>query len=370
MGIPSNTLPLHHTHIPGPRNQITDVPGLAVGHSTINDHDIHTGVTAILPHRQNLFREKIPAAVHVINGFGKSMGLIQIEELGTIETPILMTNTLSTGCAHEALTRYMLDQNPEIGVTCGTVNAVITECNDGRLNDIRGMHVKEHHIREALANVDTDFAEGSIGGGTGMVCMGLKGGIGSASRMIDIEGKTYTIGALVMTNFGKPGSLVIDGKHYDTRQIPWESDSNHPSPMQSHSKNQEKALDKDQGSIIIILATDLPLSCRQLKRIAKRSAFGLARTGSYCGNGSGDIAIAFSTAYRIPQTPEKTLIPIQILHDDLLDPVFEATVESVEEAIISSLYHSETMHGIRGNRYMGLQEYLSHITGKPDRDMK
>ena len=184
---------------PGKRNLITDVPGVKVGHVTIRDGaDINTGVTAILPHEGNLFQDKVMAASCVINGFGKTMGLVQVEELGTIETPIIMTNTLSIGTAANALIKYMLQQNEDIGVKTGTVNPLVCECNDGVLNDIRGLHVKEEHVFEALANCSEEFEEGVVGSGTGMCCLGLKGGIGSASRIVKLDDKEYTVGALVI----------------------------------------------------------------------------------------------------------------------------------------------------------------------------
>ena len=341
MGLPKNSpFQLYSKWPKGPKNLISDVEGVTVGHVTINEGDVHTGVTAVFPHQGNIFRDKVLAGVSVINGFGKSMGLVQVEELGTIETPILMTNTLSTGTAHAALTRYMLEQNPDIGVTTGTVNCVVTECNDGRLNDIRGMHITEAHVREALECASCDFQEGAVGGGTGMVCLGLKGGIGSSSREVSVDGKTYTLGALVMTNFGSPGNLVIGGVHYDTRK----------------ARVEER---KDKGSIIILMATDIPLNERQLKRVAKRSMIALGRTGSYSGNGSGDIALAFTTANRVPHYSDVSILETKMFYDENLDDVFEAAVEAVEEAIVSSLYHAETMTGIRGNCYMGLQDFLN-----------
>lgn len=356
MGLPEgNQFQLYAKYPSGRRNLITDVPGVRVGNVTISEGDIHTGVTAVLPHGGNLFREKVMAGVSVINGFGKSMGLIQIEELGTIETPIILTNTLSVGTACEALTRYMLEQNEEIGVTTGTVNCVITECNDGHLNDIRGMHIKEEHVREALARAEEEFEEGSVGGGTGMVCLGLKGGIGSASKVIRADGRSYTVGALVMSNFGAAGNLVIGGTHYDTRRYRKEC-----------SKEKTQGIDggkcgadaKDKGSIIMIIATDLPLSERQLKRVARRSMIALGRTGSYSGNGSGDIAIAFTTANKLMHYSDRDIIDLKMFYDEKMDMVFEAAVEAVEEAIVSSLYHADSMTGIRGNYVMGLREFI------------
>lgn len=344
MGLPENSgFDLHAKWPRGERDLITDVPGVKVGHVTLKEGDIHTGVTAVLPHGGNCFQDKVMAGVSVINGFGKSVGLIQIQELGTIETPILLTNTLSVGTACEELTRYMLEGNPDIGVTTGTVNCVVTECNDGRLNDIRGLHVRPEHVRQALANASEDFEEGAVGGGTGMVCLGLKGGIGSASRRVEVDGQTYTVGALVMSNFGAPGNLIIGGKHYDT--------------------NLGRDERKDEGSIIMLLATDIPLNERQLSRLAKRSMVALGRVGSYCGNGSGDIAIAFTTANRLPHYSEKNILETRMFYDENIDRVFVAGVEAVEKAIISSLYHAETTTGVRGNCYLGLRDFVARYGG-------
>jgi len=197
----------------GKRNLITDVPGVKVGHVTLSDGEIQTGVTAVIPGEGSAFRRKFPAAVHVINGFGKSAGLMQIEELGTLETPILLTNTLSVAACLDGLLTYMLADHPEIGVTTGTVNCVVTECNDGFLNDIRGRHVKPEHALEALSVASEDFAEGAVGAGRGMKNYGWKGGIGSSSRIVEFDGKEYTVGALLLTNFGKKHHLTVCGKH-------------------------------------------------------------------------------------------------------------------------------------------------------------
>ena len=326
---------------PGKLNLITDVPGVKVGHATVRDGaDVNTGVTAILPHGGNLFQDKVMAASCVINGFGKTMGLVQVEELGTIETPIIMTNTLSIGTAANALIKYMLQQNEDIGATTGTVNPLVCECNDGKLNDIRGMHVTEEHVFQALANCDTLFEEGAVGSGTGMCCLGLKGGIGSASRLVNLDGRYYTVGALVMSNFGVSGRLTADGRHIG-REI-----------------KQKLEAQQDQGSIIMLIATDIPLSERQLKRVARRAGVGLARTGSYYGNGSGDIAIAFTTANRVPHYSKTAVIETKMLADSKIDAVFDMTAEAVEEAIISSLYHAETTTGRAGTVRYGLRELL------------
>ena len=326
---------------PGARNLITDVPGVKVGHVTIRDGaDVNTGVTAILPHEGNMFQEKVMASSCVINGFGKTMGLVQVEELGTIETPIIMTNTLSIGTAANALIKYMLQQNEDIGVKTGTVNPLVCECNDGVLNDIRGLHVKEEHVFEALDNCSEEFEEGVVGSGTGMCCLGLKGGIGSASRIVKLDDKEYTVGALVMSNFGGAGRLLIEGRH-----------------MGQEIKDKLEA-QQDKGSIIMLIATDIPLTERQLKRVARRAGVGLARTGSYYGNGSGDIAIAFTTANRVPHYSKTAVMDIKMISDNKIDPVFDMAAEAVEEAIISSLYHAETTTGRAGKVKYGLRDFL------------
>ncbi len=325
----------------GKRNLITDVPGVKVGHVTLREEEkgIHTGVTAILPHEGSLFQNKVLAAASVINGFGKSVGLVQIEELGTIETPIIMTNTFGIGTALNALVKYMLKENEDIGISTGTVNCVVTECNDGELNDIRGMHVTEADVLQALKNCGDSFEEGAEGAGTGMCCFGVKGGIGSASRIVSCDGHDYTIGAILMSNFGMAGNLMIDGKRILT-------------------ENGEKGSKTEKGSVIVILATDLPLNERQLKRVAKRATVALSRTGSFLGNGSGDIAIAFSSANRVTHYSEKDIIETKMFHDAAIDKVFEAAAEVVEEAVISSIYHAGTVTGSRGKTVFALKEFL------------
>lgn len=247
MGLPSDSgLDIQFKWKAGRRNLITDVPGVKVGQVTIQKGEVNTGVTAILPHGGNLFQEKVMAGVSVINGFGKSTGLVQVEELGTIESPIILTNTLSTGTALTAMVKYMMEQNPDIGIDTGTVNCIVTECNDGRLNDIRGLHVQEDDVLQAVSSAAETFDEGAVGGGTGMVCLGLKGGIGSSSRSLQIDGTDYTVGALVMSNFGEAGNLVIGRASHRHRKC-------------------TAGCRRDTGSIIIVLATDIPLNERQLK---------------------------------------------------------------------------------------------------------
>lgn len=322
----------------GKKNLITDVPGVTVGQVTLCEGDnVRTGVTCIKPHGGNLFTDKVMAASYVFNGYGKTAGLVQIDELGTLETPVLLTNTLSVGTAMTATVRYMMEQNPDIGGSAGTVNAVVCECNDGTLNDIRGLHVTEAHVREAIDACTDTFEEGAVGAGTGMCCLGFKGGIGSASRVVSIGSESYTVGALVLTNFGGRGRLMIDGRQVG-REI---------------AERDEAA---DKGSIIMIVATDAPLSERQLGRVAKRAGVGLSRTGSYMGNGSGDVAIAFSTANRVPHAPLHAVQRYAALSDQYIDSIFDMTAEAVEEAIVSALWHAKTTTGKDGTTVRGLRE--------------
>lgn len=354
MGLPKDCgLELHHKWKSGKLNKITDVKGLKVASVTIQDNEINTGVTAILPHEGNIFRSKVVAGVSVLNGFGKSLGIVQLKELGNIETPIIMTNTLSVGEAATALTKYCLEQNEDIGVSTGTVNPLVTECNDGRLNDIRGFHVREEHVREALRLAEEgspDFEEGAVGAGTGMCCLGFKGGIGSASRLVELDGSEYTIGALVLSNFGEEGNLVIGGRHYGSELL--------PKVKERLKSDIDSSLAKDKGSIIMLIATDIPMSSRQLERVANRAAIALGRTGSYMGNGSGDIAIAFSTANRMPHYSDEKFVEMKAIHEDAIDKVFEPAVEALEESIISSLYHAKTTLGVRGKLVYGLREFI------------
>ena len=324
----------------GPLDKISDVPGVTVGHCTLSDGEVQTGVTALLPHPGDIFHDKVMAASHVINGFGKTTGLVQIEELGTLETPILFTNTLSVGTVETALVKYMLDRNPDICETTGSVNPVVCECNDSGLNDIRGLHVTEENVWAALADCRADFAEGAVGAGRGMRCHGLKGGIGSASRVVELDGKPYTIGALVLSNHAVFDDLVVAGTPIQTLL-----DASIP----PH---------EDKGSIITVLATDIPLSERQLRRLCHRALVGLSRTGSFCGNGSGEIVIAFTTANRVPHYSEKAILPMGMLHDDAINPLFRAVAECVEESVLSSLLHAETVTGHHGRTVRCLSDLL------------
>lgn len=337
LGFPIGDLPI------GENNSITDVKGVKVGHVTIKkqieeNEAVTTGVTAIIPHEGNLFYEKIPAASFVINGFGKTTGLVQIEELGTLESPIMLTNTFGIPAVTEGTLQVMLEQNKEIGEKIGTLNIVVGECNDSYLNHLRGLHVRPHHAIEAIQNANSDkVIEGAVGAGTGMTCFGWKGGIGSSSRIINTNDTTYTLGSLVLSNFGLPKELTILGR-------PIGKYIQHPS--------KEKP---DDGSIMIIIATDAPLDSRQLKRLAKRAAFGLARTGSIAHHGSGDIAIAFSNANKTKHTPDEWDSFSTITEDGpLISKFFQAVVESVEESILNSLFMAEVTSGRRGRRREGL----------------
>lgn len=327
----------------GKNNLITDVKGIKVGHKTLDDGKIKTGVTAIIPHSDNIFKEKLICSSYVINGFGKSIGLVQINELGTLETPIILTNTLSVGTCSTALVKYMLKENDDIGVTTGTVNPVVCECNDGYLNDIRGLHVKEEDVFDAIENAEINFKEGNIGAGTGMSCYQLKGGIGSASRVLKLDDKEYTIGSLVLSNFGLKEDLLVDGIKVGEKILEKESE------------------ELEKGSIIIILATDIPMNERQLKRIAKRVPIGLARTGSHIGNGSGDIVIAFSTANRIKHYEDRDIVSIKIINENIIDKVFRGVIECVEEAVISSLLHSEKTIGTSEHKRESLKKYIDYL---------
>lgn len=326
----------------GKRNVITDVEGVTVGHCTLIEGKgplipgkgpVRTGVTAILPHCGNIYKEKLLAAAHVVNGYSKPIGLIQINELGVIETPIILTNTLNVGVAADAVIQYMLEHNEDIGVTTGSVNPVILECNDMYLNDIRGKHVKSDHVLKALQTADKDVEQGTVGAGTGMSAFEFKGGIGSSSRVVEITGSTVTVGALVLSNFGKREDLTIAGVPVGKELKNWPG------------KGQDTGA---KESIIMVVATDAPLTARQLGRIARRAVIGLARTGGNAYHGSGDIVLAFSTAQKVPHYA-KEVLKIQMLPDNTLNPLFKATAEAVEEAIISSLLRAKTMDG-RDNR--------------------
>lgn len=319
----------------GSLNAITDVRGVKVGHLTkIEGDNIRTGVTAILPHDGNIFQQKVPAAIYVGNGFGKLAGTTQVQELGNIETPIILTNTLSVAAGIEGVARYTLEQKGNENAQ--SVNAVVGETNDGYLNDIRGMHISPVEVMEAIQSAESgQVAEGNVGAGTGTVCFGWKGGIGTSSRKLPERMGGYTVGVLVQTNFG--GNLQIDGVAVGEKMGKY--------PFRD-------AMEKSDGSCMIVIATDAPVLDRNLERMAKRAMMGLAKTGGIASNGSGDYVIAFSTAegLRIPYTAQNgTLETAEFLRNDDMSGLFMAVIEATEEAIINSLFAAQSMEGKDGH---------------------
>lgn len=334
MGVNSGVF-IKRAYSTGKNNLITDVAGITVGHADVRQGCAQTGVTVLVPTMDNIFLSKRAAACHVINGFGKSQGLVQIDELGTLETPIVLTNTLAVGACWDALAHYMVEQNPDLT----SVNPVVMECNDSTLNDIRAFHLDGDMVREALDQTTTVFAEGAVGAGRGMICHGLSGGIGSASRVFALADHSYTIGALVLTNHGLLKDLVISGD-----------------PVGERLAAQIETTASDKGSVIVLLATDAPLGARNLGRLCRRAVVGLSRVGGHIGHGSGEIALAFSTANIILHKPDGPIIASRDVADGYLDTVFRAAIECVEEAVVSSLWHAETVTGRNGNIALALRD--------------
>jgi len=323
-------------HLPeGKRNTICDVPGASVGHCTLADGPVQTGVSVVRPHAGDLYRDKVPAGVAVINGFGKSAGLIQVQELGVLETPIALTNTFAVGAVMDAQIRAAIAANPQIGRDWPTVNPLVLECNDGYLNDIQRPSVQAQHYQAALAATSGHMAQGAVGAGRGMSAFGLKGGIGTASRIAAIE-EGYVVGALVLANFGRLPNLLVAGRPLGRRLAAGE---------EAAATSDAPVVASERGSIILITATNAPLDARQLRRVSMRAAAGLARTGSNYGHGSGDIALAFSTAYTVPHEAERPMPAIAMLHETRLDALFDAAAEATEQAIIHALWHAETVTG-------------------------
>ena len=316
--------------VPGALNAITDVKGVRVGHTTLNrGDDIRTGVTVVVPHGGNLFQDKVPGAVFVGNAFGKLAGSTQVDELGTIETPIALTNTLSVGAAVEGLVQWTLRQSGNEGVR--SVNALVGETNDGGLNDIRGLHIRPEHVQSALAAArEGPVEEGSIGAGTGTRAFGFKAGIGTSSRLLEARYGGYTVGVLIQSNYG--GVLTMGGAPVGKE-------------LGRYSfQPKAQAADKGDGSCMIVVATDAPLDARDLKRLAARAVFGLARTGSSYSSGSGDFAIAFSTAPGLRSrsdgsSPQQRLL----LQPEATSPLFQAVLEATEEAVYNSLLKATTI---------------------------
>ncbi len=329
----------------GPLGSICDVPGVRVGHCTLNTQRFHTGVTVVLPTAENIFLHKLPAGVCQFNGFGKTTGLMQLSELGRLETPIALTGTLNVGKVHDALVGYVLercaaDGHPDVR----SINPVVCECNDGTLSDIQARPVGEAEVRAAIADASTAFAEGSVGAGTGTICHGLKGGIGTASRVLEVGGARFTLGVLVQTNHGSLADLTIGGQNVGARLA---------QKLQQHKP--------DKGSCIIILATDLPLSSRQLSRVAKRCSVGLARLGSFVGHGSGEVFLAFSTANPYHVDDAQSVSAVRLFREDDLDLPFRAAAECTEEAVLRSMLASPTTVGWRGDKIFSLCEVLSEL---------
>ncbi|MDQ2069980.1 DmpA family aminopeptidase [Natronospira bacteriovora] len=333
LGIAPGVLPT------GELNAITDVDGVRVGHvSLVSGDDIRTGVTAVLPHDGNVFQDKVPAAVHTANGFGKAVGFEQVRELGTLESPVLLTNTLNVGTVMDAGARWVLEQEGNEDVR--SVNVLVGETNDGYLNDIRAQYVRPQHVFSAIESAEGGLvAEGNVGAGTGTRAFGWKAGIGTASRTLPATLGGHTVGVLVQANFG--GILTMDGVRvgeilgqYRFRDV--------------LETGLELELETEQGSIMVVIATDAPVGERNLERMAKRAALGIGRTGGFMSNGSGDFMVAFSTAERVRHGADRSERTISRLNDSAMDPLFLATVEATEEAIYNSLVQAESMSGRDG----------------------
>ena len=346
---------------PGQRNAISDVGGVTVGHYTLISGEatadpgwqpgsgpFRTGVSLVLPHGGNLYEDRVAAAVHTINGFGKPAGFEQVRELGVIETPIALTGTMNVPRVADALVTIAAESSPHVGVGFpetgwagyASVNPLVGETSDGYLSDLQARPIGLPEVRAAWAAASPDVVEGAAGAGTGTSCYGWKGGIGTASRLIEIDGRSFTVGVLVQANFGNAGDLVLpDG----SRPVPAAASTVQP---------------PERGSVIIILATDLPLESRQLARIARRCGAGLARLGAFWGNGSGDIAIAFSTAGRIAHFEEADLVPLTVLNENRIDLAFRAAAEATQEAVLNAMLAAPETTGRDGNRRPSLADWL------------
>lgn len=329
----------------GKYNNLCDVEGIKVGHVNIDEVGVHTGVSAVLISEKNPYLKPLNAGVYVLNGFGKSAGLMQVEELGEIESHIILTNTLGVGNAMEGLVCWNIEDLKNCGVDLKSFNAVVCECNDSKHNDISKRSVRPEHVNLAIEdalNGSFDFKQGSVGAGRGMTCHGLKGGIGSSSRVFQLGENNYTMAALVLSNYGAMRDLTIDGNNVGKQIV----------KMEQQRKKQvlrDEAADVDKGSIIMIMATDMPLTSRQIKRVLKRGAVGLARMGSHLGNGSGDVLLGFSTANvrdreiycKTGELSDIKECEFTFINDSKLDIVFRAFAECVEEAILNSLFYAE-----------------------------
>jgi D-aminopeptidase len=336
----------------GPLNAISDVRGVEVGHTTVawgeppgapGEGPARTGVTAIWPGHRDVFERPVPAGTHVLAGTGEIISMTEIDELGLLASPVMLTNSMQIGAVYDATARYLMQRNPEIARTIHVVMPVVGECDDSFLNDSRGMHVQPEHVFAALDSAsDGPLAEGCVGSGTGMSCFGFKGGIGTSSRVVEIGGEAYTVGVLVMTNYGRRRRMTIAG-----RLLGPEFPDLLPE-VRAAAKPEGR---HGEGSCIVVAATDAPLTSHQLARLAKRAAFGLVRTGSTGGNGSGELALAFSTAYTLDVTPRYS---VDLLNNFVIDDLFEAAVDAAEEAIVNSLCMATTTVGRDGNTVRAL----------------
>jgi len=335
----------------GKKNAITDVDGVMVGHVSLIEGDgplvegkgpIRTGVTAILPHPGNVFEEKVQAGVYIMNAFGRATGLPQMQQLGTLETPVLLTNTLNVPSVASYLLEYILEANPDMGYSPkGSANVVVGECTDNYLNDIRSRHVKKNHVYQAIKEASREVQEGSVGAGVGTLCLGFKGGIGTSSRMLPSDLGGFTVGVIVQTNF--EGWLCVNG-------VP----VGHEIFRRTGRIGYARGFPYDLGgSCMCIIATDAPLDSRNLERLAKRAPLGLARCGFFGSNGSGDYFIAFSTANKIRYESRRTY-EAELLHNDAMSPLFMATVEAAEEAVLNSIFMATTIIGRDNNKVEAL----------------
>jgi len=330
---------------PGRWNAITDVGGVKVGHSTlirgsgrlvVGQGPVRTGVTVILPDAENLFEERVVGGAFILNGAGEVSGITQVMEWGLIETPILLTNTLSVGAVTDATVKWMVERFPGIGDTHDVILPLVGECDDSWLNDVAGRHVGELQVREAIASASSGpVAEGSVGGGTGMITCDFKSGIGTSSRKLREAEGGFTVGVLVMSNFGQMHQLRIAG--LPVGEALRERYAQTPTRHGSY------------GSLIAVVATDAPLTSHQLSRLAKRGALAVGRVGSTARHGSGEIFLAFSTANKVPRQTRKMVYRMRVLLDARIDPLYEATIEATEEAIVNSLFMAEDMEGVNGN---------------------
>ncbi len=329
----------------GPLNKITDVPGVRVGHCTVDAGTARTGVTVVLPTEDNPFVLKPVAACHVLNGYGKTLGLVQVDELGVLETPIALTGTLNVGLVHDALVEATLRLCHAEGLYPTSLNPIVGECHDGRLSDLATRPVKMAHVLQAIDTACVDFAEGCVGAGRGMICHGLKGGIGSASRMIELDGMRYTLGLLALCNHGELHDLTIGGRLVGP----------------SLAEKLRAVETPERGSVMVIVATDLPVDDRQLRRILRRAPVGLVRVGSHLGHGSGDIMIGFTTANRMPHDGGGAVLERRVLREDLLNHAFRAAAECCEEAVLNALFAAETTTGYRGDTVYALSSLWQEL---------